>query len=365
MGACGSAEDLSPQELEARKNEEKRNKALNSDLENDRVKDKAINKLLLLGAGESGKSTLFKQVISIYGKGFNEAERKAFSSNIHFHILQSMQDLCTASHKYGPVAPQLADSCDDFENKQSKDAKIDEKMADAIAALWQDAGIQKTYANRSHFQLNDSAKYFFDKVHEVANVRFVPTMQDVYRVRVRTTGVIESDFEIEGNKFKMVDVGGQRNERKKWIHSFQDVTAVIFVAALSEYDQGLYEDQSVNRMTEALDLFEETCNSKWFFHTNMILFLNKRDLFAEKIQRVPLNTRFQDYTGRNEYSDAVAYLQAVFEARNKNKERTIYSHITCATDTDNIQKVFNAAKDIIIRNSLASAGLVQPDDLGD
>jgi len=275
-----------------------------------------------------------------------------------------MQDLCAASHKYGPVRSELAELCEDFEFKQSKDARIDEKMADSISTLWADDGIQKTYANRSHFQLNDSAKYFFDKVHEIIRHEYVPSTQDIYRVRVRTTGVIESDFEIEGNKFKMVDVGGQRNERKKWIHSFQDVTAVIFVAALSEYDQGLYEDQSVNRMTEALDLFEETCNSKWFFHTNMILFLNKRDLFAEKITRVPLSTRFPDYKGR-EYSEAVAYMQGIFEARNKNKERSIYTHITCATDTDNIQKVFNAAKDIIIRNSLASAGLVQPDDLGE
>jgi len=77
-------------------------------------------------------------------------------------------------------------------------------------------------------------------------------------------------------------VGGQRNERKKWIHCFENVTAVLFVGVLSEYDQVLYEDATVNRMVETLVLFEDACNSHWFKKTAIILFLNKRDLFVEK-----------------------------------------------------------------------------------
>jgi hypothetical protein len=94
---------------------------------------------------------------------------------------------------------------------------------------------------------------------------------------------VENSFIVDGNHFKIYDVGGQRNERKKWIHCFSEVTAVLFVAALSEYDMVLYEDQDTNRMQEALDLFEEICNSRYFKKTAMILFLNKRDLFFEKI----------------------------------------------------------------------------------
>jgi len=77
----------------------------------------------------------------------------------------------------------------------------------------------------------------------------------------------------------MVDVGGQRSERKKWMHCFQDVTAVIFCVALSEYDLKLYEDDTTNRMHESLKLFKEICNSKWFFgdfHDS--LFEQKRSL---------------------------------------------------------------------------------------
>lgn len=71
------------------------------------------------------------------------------------------------------------------------------------------------------------------------------------------------------------DVGGQRSERRKWIQCFDDVTAVIFVTALSGYDMKLFEDQLVNRIHESLTLFDAICNNKFFLNTAMILFLNK------------------------------------------------------------------------------------------
>ncbi len=85
--------------------------------------------------------------------------------------------------------------------------------------------------------------------------------------------------------FRVFDVGGQRSERKKWIHCFEDVTAIIFIVALSEYDQVLVEDETTNRMHESLRLFDSICNNKWFVNTSIILFLNKKDLFEEKILR--------------------------------------------------------------------------------
>ena len=90
---------------------------------------------------------------------------------------------------------------------------------------------------------------------------------------------------------------GQRSERRKWMHCFQEVTAVIFCVAMSEYDQKLYEDETTNRMHEALKLFKDICNTKWFAETAIILFLNKKDLFEKKIKKVPLKTCFPDYSG--------------------------------------------------------------------
>jgi len=187
-----------------------------------------------------------------------------------------------------------------------------------------------------------------------------PSFEDILRARVRTLGIVEMSFEVEGNKFKMFDVGGQRNERKKWIHCFEHVTAVLFLGVLSEYDQVLYEDANINRMVESLNLFEDICNSPWFKETAIILFLNKRDMFEDKIQRVSLTACpvFANYTGPQTFDAGVEAIQEAFEQKNHNKDKVIYCHVTCATDTNNVAAVFHAVKDIIIRRALGDAGLV-------
>ncbi len=159
------------------------------------------------------------------------------------------------------------------------------------------------------------------------------------------------------------------------IHCFEDVTAIIFCVALSEYDQVLYEDESTNRMHESLRLFDSICNNKWFVislkkifcqkniyifrfvYTGIILFLNKKDLFEEKIKRSPLTLCFREYTGPNEYDPAAEYIQAQFVAKNKSTQKEVYCHHTCATDTQNVQFVFDAVTDVIITLNLRGCGL--------
>lgn len=97
----------------------------------------------------------------------------------------------------------------------------------------------------------------------------------------------------------MFDVGGQRSERKKWIHCFEAVTSIIFCVALSEYDQVLLEESKQNRMLESLILFESVINSRWFVRSSIILFLNKVDIFKTKLPKVPLERYFPDYTGND------------------------------------------------------------------
>jgi len=325
-------------------------------MHNDQRAEQEVHKLLLLGAGESGKSTLFKQMITIYGKGFPESERKTFAPIIFSNIISSMKTLVQQSETYGAVSADNENS-KKLVDELIGDEEIDEKLGNQIEALWADQGIQTTYDNRAKYQLTDSTKYFMERLKEVMTPGYIPTEQDVLRSRVRTTGIVENEFLIDGNRFKMFDVGGQRNERKKWIHCFENVTAVIFVAAISEYDQYLYEDENTNRMHEALNLFDSICNSRWFSKTSLILFLNKCDLFQEKIKKVPITTAFADYTGPQEYDDSIKYIEQQFQNLNKNPDKQVYCHVTCATDTKLVAAVFNAVKDIIIRNSLRDAGL--------
>jgi len=205
----------------------------------------------------------------------------------------------------------------------------------------------------------DGAEYCFTNVDRFTKPDFIPTETDVLRVRARTTGIIETTFKMKDSNFRMVDVGGQRSERKKWIHCFQDVTAIIYCAALNEFDMKLFEDEKVNRMEESMELFEEICNSKWFTKTAMILFLNKVDLFRNKIKNVSISVLFEDFEGECTEERALHYIQEKFVNLNKNTNKKIFVHTTEATDTQNVRVVFDAAKEIIISQNLERLGFGQ------
>jgi hypothetical protein len=66
---------------------------------------------------------------------------------------------------------------------------------------------------------------------------------------------------------------------------------------LSDYDQKCYEDDETNRMMESLQLFEDNINNNVFRTSAIILFLNKQDVFSEKLKKSPLSNLFEDYKG--------------------------------------------------------------------
>ncbi|NXU42855.1 GNAT3 protein, partial [Drymodes brunneopygia] len=149
---------------------------------------------------------------------------------------------------------------------------------------------------------------------------------------------------------RMFDVGGQRSERKKWIHCFEGVTCIIFCAALSAYDMVLVEDKEVNTMHKSLHLFNNICNHTCFAATSIVLFLNKKDLFQEKIAKLHLNIYLSEYNGQNTFEDASNYIKKQFLDLNiRKQDKEIYCHLTCATDTQNVKFVFDAVTDIIIK----------------
>jgi len=315
-------------------------------------------KLLLLGAGESGKSTLAKQMKIIHLDGFTKDELLNMKSIIYSNIIGSIRVLIEASGKLNiSITPENQGFARKIMDENYFVGELTPSMAKDIKALWSDPGIKETFTRSSEFQLNDSAEYYFSEIDRIAMEDYLPTTQDVLRSRIKTTGIIETKFSVGSTQFTLVDVGGQRSERRKWMHCFQDVTAVIFVVAMSEYDQKLYEDETTNRMHEALKLFKDICNTKWFSETAIILFLNKKDLFEKKINKVPLTVCFKDYSGPNTYDATSQYIEDQFLSQNEISKKLIYVRHTCATDTDNVQVVFKAVQDIIINKILDKAGM--------
>eukprot|EP00063_Salmo_salar_P014994 XP_013989829.1 PREDICTED: guanine nucleotide-binding protein G(k) subunit alpha-like [Salmo salar] len=313
-------------------------------------------------AGESGKSTIVKQMKIIHEAGYSEEECKQYRVVVYSNTIQSIIAVIRAM---GHLKIDFGDAARADDARQlfvlagtTEEGVISSDLTGVIRKLWTDSGVQTCFLRSREYQLNDSASYYLNDLDRIAQQSYVPTQQDVLRTRVKTTGIVETHFTFKELYFKMFDVGGQRSERKKWIHCFEGVTSIIFCVALSDYDLVLAEDEEMNRMHESMKLFDSICNNKWFTDTSIILFLNKKDLFEEKIARSPLTICYPEYAGASTYEEAAAYIQCQFEDLNRRKDtKEIYTHFTCATDTKNVQFVFDAVTDVIIKINLKECGL--------
>ncbi|XP_041479834.1 guanine nucleotide-binding protein G(s) subunit alpha-like [Lytechinus variegatus] len=360
-------------------------------------------RLLLVGAGESGKSTIVKQMKILHKGGYIESERREFIQIILENVRESIMSLVEAMPRLQPPVevkdPEVIPS---FEFIRSCDpqCEVSSEFLRNTQRLWKDDGLQNCLSRANEFQLLDSANYFLDKIEEIMEPDFIPSDQDIVRTRKMTTGVVETWFDINNVTFHMLDVGGQRDERKKWIQCFSDITALIFVVACSGFDLSLREDDSKNRLAESLSLYERLWKNRFLKETSVIVFLNKQDILADKIRsgRTKMSHYFPEY---DEYTppptiepaeeQCCCFVTQSMQERQRRKEsafpelgmiqsreffkaksfikdkftelstvqntaikfrKCCYPHYTCAVDTENIKKVFHYCEDIIQRENL-------------
>ncbi|KAJ6354468.1 hypothetical protein OIU77_005138 [Salix suchowensis] len=356
-------------------------------IEQETKAEKHVQKLLLLGAGDSGKSTIFKQIKLLFQSGFDEAELKSYISVIHANVYQTIKVLHDGSkelaqNETGSLKYVISNENKDIGQKLSEiEGRLDhpsltKELAQEIETLWKDAAIQETYARGNELQVPDCTPYFMENLQRLSDANYIPTKDDVLYARARTTGVVEIQFspvgenKKSGEVYRLFDVGGQRNERRKWIHLFEGVTSVIFCAAISEYDQTLFEDENKNRMIETKELFEWVLKQPCFEKTSFMLFLNKFDIFEKKALKVPLNVCewFKDYqpvlTGKQEIEHAYEFVKKKFEelyfqsTAADRVDRVFKIYRTTALDQKLVKKTFKLVDETLRRRNLLEAGLL-------
>ncbi|CAG8490427.1 5122_t:CDS:2 [Diversispora eburnea] len=294
-------------------------------------------------SGESGKSTIVKQMKIIHQNGYTKDELALYRITVYKNLVDSAQAIIYAMRKLRleprrSVNKAMTEKILDYYVESDPSFQLSPEMVEAIDSVWRDPIISELMEKQNHFYLMDSAPYFFAAVKRIGAPGYIPDEADVLRARTKTTGISETRFNMGQLSIHMFDVGGQRSERKKWIHCFEAVTSIIFCVALSEYDQVLLEESGQNRMAESLILFESVINSRWFLRTSIILFLNKIDLFRAKLPRVHLEQYFPDYSGGSDINKAAKYILWRFTQTNRAR-LNIYPHLTQATDTSNVSNV--------------------------
>eukprot|EP01084_Bolivina_argentea_P155124 270358_1 len=238
----------------------KRDSKWNAALKRDAEKDKKIKKLLLLGPGNSGKSTFFKQLLRIHGGGLSDLKKQYFGQSdmkraIYDNILDQIRAVIVQCRSFEYKLNESEEESISYIQNLPSDCEINSEIASKIQMIWDSEYIKLSYENRTNLSIVDSSSYFFDALSRISKQDYEPTEEDILLVRTPTTGIISATFEINANTFHIYDAGGQKCERSKWIHCFDNVTAVIFVASLSCFDQGLYETAYVNAMHETLNLW--------------------------------------------------------------------------------------------------------------
>ncbi|KAL9313187.1 hypothetical protein ACSQ67_018639 [Phaseolus vulgaris] len=336
--------------------------------------EKHIQKLLLLES-EGIICTIIDICLFVYNTqikllfqtGFDDAELKTYIPVIHANVYQTIKVLHDGSKELAqndadPSKYVISNENQDIGEKLSEIGgrldypRLTKELAQEIETLWEDAAIQETYARANELQVPDCTHYFMENLERLSDANYVPTKEDVLYARVRTTGVVEIQFspvgenKRSGEVYRLFDVGGQRNERRKWIHLFEGVTAVIFCAAISEYDQTLYEDENKNRMMETKELFEWVLKQPCF--------------------EVPLNVCewFKEYqpvsTGKQEIEHAYEFVKKKFEElyfqsiAPDHVDRVFKIYRTTALDQKLVKKTFKLVDETLRRRNLFEAGLL-------
>ncbi|KAJ7652667.1 heterotrimeric G protein alpha subunit 4 [Mycena polygramma] len=306
-------------------------------------------KVLLLGSGDSGKSTILKQMRLIHKVPFSPQETESFRQLVFDNLTRGLKYLLDALPDMELELPEtytgLIERAEDL-----KDGEVFPlRYFGPLSRLWGEEVVRTAWNRGNEAAVPENLHYFFSDLPRLFDPAYIPTEQDIVRARARTIGITETTFTLREHEMLMVDVGGQKSERRKWIHCFQDVTSILFLVSLSGYDQCLVEDRDANQMQDAMTIWDSICHSQWFKQTSIILFLNKDDLFQKKIKTSDIKNFFPDFDG--EPGNAIQgrdYFKKRFgrlaQKAGRAKEREIYIHITTATDTEMLRVIMAAVE---------------------
>eukprot|EP00475_Leptophrys_vorax_P016610 TRINITY_DN23082_c0_g1_i4.p1 TRINITY_DN23082_c0_g1~~TRINITY_DN23082_c0_g1_i4.p1 ORF type:complete len:356 (-),score=88.42 TRINITY_DN23082_c0_g1_i4:111-1154(-) len=309
--------------------------------------DEQIAKVLMLGIGEGGKATLFRHMNLLHGQGITQDMRIVYKAAIHAQVIENMHHLLKENEerKEGEEF-RLSGSSAALASKLLEVSKVDKltpQIGDWLRELWSDPAFRHTFENRKTTDVAESTSHFLDKIDLLVKEDYILDDDDALRLRVRLTGFLEGRFTIDKLKILLCTAGSQRNERRKWPGMFEGVTAVLYVVAISEYDQFLWEDESTLRTTESLEVFDHLV-AQYFPSTPIILILTKKDLFDQKFLKVPLKDYFPDFTG-DRVEEGYEFLKQMYRSRLPHNK--FHCYVMTAIDSSDFKRVFQEIQKVV------------------
>ncbi|KAI5308681.1 guanine nucleotide-binding protein subunit alpha, partial [Ascosphaera atra] len=179
--------------------ERQRSQAIDKKIEEDAKRLSKECKILLLGAGESGKSTIVKQMKIIHQNGYTLDELRNYRGTVYRNLLECASCLIKAMQDFDiqPSSQKVRDRIDFLSAYQldpDPNVPIDPRVGDAIVYLWSDPCIPRVLEHQHEFYIMDSAPYFFSEANRIASPDYTPNEADVLRARTKTSGIYDTRF---------------------------------------------------------------------------------------------------------------------------------------------------------------------------
>eukprot|EP01084_Bolivina_argentea_P249010 416676_1 len=365
--------------------------------------------ILMFGCDGSGKSTILRQIKCIYNNGFDNHNRKHITGIHKHCVYQMKLTLHQLEiwnmNNENPFLKLSEIGLNAKKFIMDIDETIviwNDQIVSALKTLWSEESIKEIYKKTLLTNIDYNCVYFFHKLDTLSNPNYVPDDIDVVLYKRNISCVTEETFNVpadlnefiqkryymsdtteeifksyQPNKYHVINIAKQNSTGRKWISCFADFRTVIFVADLACYDCfgadygetivnayvwkyfydlhipyelieliiRFYGKRRVNnKMIETLKLFDYVCNDA-LKDSDLILFLNKIDLFSSKIQNnisIKVCPAFKSFNGREDSFDKTTkYIRKAFSSLNNmpNRKR-IRIHLTNASDNYSIQRAF-------------------------
>ncbi|KAH8797307.1 guanine nucleotide binding protein, alpha subunit, partial [Flagelloscypha sp. PMI_526] len=268
-------------------------------------------KVVICGTSNAGKSTVAKYLRIFHGGSYSATEREYFKRIIFFDSIDALIIVIGLIRRMNlhlsPDSDVSAETICSLSALRTMHIYRLPKM-DPMRC-W---GSRKILRSSRRSDFNGSGLYFLRSIARITSPEYVPTDEDILHCHTETRQITETQVSMGSLIYKLVDTPtcpGGSDTRANWQSSFEGVTVLILVFALSDYDRMRDDDISVNRLVEAFTLFESICSSLSVKNSSIILFLNKMDLFREKLLHSRLDAHFPEYTGGKDVVEAAKYIQ--------------------------------------------------------
>jgi len=316
----------------------------------DKTEQASPIRIAVLGCGDSGKSTLCRQIRFLADGDLPEGEKDGCGSIASQNLLSGVAQVLESLNPE-TLPRNIRGSAETVLKAADLEFMLGyyrPELVDALTAVLNDTVFRVEFqrALDAH-EVHPSCGVFAERFLQTPSWgtrRYKPTTEDILGINVRTSGVIAHKLTM-GRPFEIKDTGGQRCERRKWVHAHHKANAIIFVASMADYDDVLYEAPEQNRLAESLQLFETVANDPNLKDKKLFLILTKEDDFRQKLQGkgIPLNVsgRFPTAPTGNDPIVAANWMQEQFLQRRRDASRLIGVRRLNAKSLDDVRSVMN------------------------